>query len=142
MALLLIFIGIKVIAGPEDICYVKTADKVYFGQDVKMGLVYTTIIANDGTVAKVKTKEVKAVLHENKLFELLPVICEKYDTLCYAMLEFVKMRSDLKLYKYCCAAGGDERYGYFVFKDNKFYLRVDQYNALAILPFFGVEVKI
>ena len=141
IALTLICFGFKAIAvNPDDVCYVKTADKVYFGQDVKMGLVYTKVISADGTVAKLKTKEIKAVMHENKLYELLPVVCERYDTLCYAMLEYVTSRSGLKLYKYCCVAGRDEKYGYFVFKDNKFYLRVDQNNAVAILPFFGIEL--
>ena len=57
VAVMLICFGIKTFAGnPDDICYVKTADKVYFGQDIKMGLVYTKVISADGTVAKLKTK--------------------------------------------------------------------------------------
>jgi hypothetical protein len=125
----------------DDVCFVKTLDKVYFGQDVKMGLLYTKIISIDGTISKIRTSEIKSYMHDNRMFELLPVLCEKYDTTCYAMLEYVTSRSGLKLYKYCCATNRNSRFGYFVFKNNRFYLRVDQDNAINILPFFGIELK-
>jgi hypothetical protein len=31
-------------------------------------------------------------------------------------------------------------YSYYVFKDGKFYLRIDETNAEATLPFFGIKV--
>jgi len=124
----------------EDICYVKTADKVFFGQNMKIGLVKTKISTAEGSVTEVKNNKIIAYMHENKLYELLPVVCERNDTVCYAMMEYITSRSGLRLYRYCCYDGGDSKYGYFVFKNNKLYLRVDQNNALAILPFFGVEV--
>jgi len=125
----------------EDICYVKTADNVYFGQDMKIGLVKTKIISVEGSVTEVKNNKITAYMHENKLYELLPVFCERNEIICYAMMEYITSRSGLNLYRYCCYDGGDPRYGYFVFKNKKLYLRVEQNNALAILPFFGVAVK-
>ncbi len=126
----------------DDISYVKTKDHVYFGNDIKRGLVKTKIITVDGSVTEVKNKKIIGYMHNNKLYELLPLVCEKNDTLCYTMMEYITSRSELRLYKYCCYHSGCAKYAYFVFdKQNKLYLRVDNHhNALAILPFFGVEL--
>jgi len=123
---MLICFGIKAIAGSDDACYVKTGDKVYFGQDLKMGLTHVKIISPDGTVVKVNNHDITAYKHHNKLYELLPVICEKGDTICKAFLE-------------CCEGCNVVKYAYFVFKDGKYYLRIDKYNADAIMPFFGIK---
>jgi len=137
---MLICFGIKAIAGSDDACYVKTGDKVYFGQDLKMGLTHVKIISPDGTVVKVNNHDITAYKHHNKLYELLPVICEKGDTICKAFLEYMTSRSGLNLYRYTCCEGCNVvKYAYFVFKDGKYYLRIDKYNADAIMPFFGIK---
>ena len=139
IALLLACFGIKAIADGPDVCFVKTADKVYFGQDVKMGLIHTKIISSDGTIAKVKTQQVTSYMHDGKLYDLLPLICPTGDTLCYNFMEYLTSRSDLKLYRYKCCESREVVYVYFVYKDGKLYLRVNQYNAESILPFFGIK---
>jgi hypothetical protein len=139
IALLLICFGLKSIAANPDVCYVKTSDKVYFGQDVKIGMIHTKIISDDGTVRKIKNNDVLAYMHENKLYELLPVICEKGDTICKALMEQLSSRGDFKLYKYKCQESGYEQCAYFVFKDGNLYLKINQLNADSILPFFGLK---
>jgi len=139
MVLVLLCFGIKTVATKPDVCYVKTADKVYFGQDVKVRMIYTKIISSDGTVQKVKTNDVKAYMHDNKLFECMPLICPDGDTLCHAFMEKMSSRSGLNLYRYKCCSECGVTCIYFVYKDDKLYLRVNQMNAESILPFFGIK---
>ena len=137
--LILICFGIRAIAVNPDVCYVKTADKVYFGQDVIVRPLHTKIISSDGTIQKIPTRDVKAYMTDNKLYELLPLICEKGDTLCYNFMEYLGTRSGLKLYRYKCCIDCNVQFAYFVFNGDKLYLRVNQMNAESILPFFGVK---
>jgi hypothetical protein len=139
-ALILICFGIKAIAAGPDICYVKTADKVYFGNDVKKGMVYTKIISSDGTITKVANNEIKSYMHEGKRFDLLPLTCpDTRDTLCFAFMEYLTSKSGLKLYRYECCELRDHVMVYFVYKDDKLYLGVNHNNAESVLPFFGIK---
>lgn len=137
-ALILLFAATQVLAGGESVSYVKTNGKVYFGQDLKRGLFNTKIISTDGTVLRIPNTKVVAYMHDSKLFEYLPVVCEDNDTICFAMMEYITSRSGLKLYRYSCYDNKDTTYGYFVFKDNKFYLSITKENAASTLPFFGI----
>ena len=147
LLLVFMFISCSINASPisklrnksKDVCYVKTADKVYFGQDIRKGILHTKIISADGNINTVDNEKITGIMHNNKIYEMLPVICENGDTLCHALLEYVTERSGLKLYKYCCHQQTDPRYGYFVFKDNKLYLRVNMINYTSVFPFFGVS---
>jgi len=136
-ALVLVFFGIRAYAG-EPACYVKAGDKVYFGQDIKLGVIHTRIISPDGTVIKVHNRDIKAYMHDNRLFQVMPVICGKNDTVCQAMMEFLAVKSGLSLYRYDCPNHCDVYF--FVFKDGKFYQRIDQEQAQAELARFGVKV--
>jgi hypothetical protein len=127
-------------AGGETTSYVKTGNNVYFGQDVKMGLFNSKIIASDGTVTKIPKRDVVAYMHDSRLFEYLPVVCETNDTVCFAMMEYLTSRSGLNLYRYCCYADKNPKYEYYLFKEGKFHLRIDQKNAKTTLPFFGLKV--
>ena len=140
LALILICFGVKVMAGDESISYVKTGDKLYFGQDLKMGLFNLKIIASDGTVTKIPNRDVKAYLSNSRLFEYLPVVCEKNDTVCFAMMEYVTTKSGLNLYRYSYYDEKVPKYEYYVFKEGKFHLRIDRKNARTTLPFFGINV--
>lgn len=140
IALILICTGIQAMAGGESVNYVKAGGKVYFGKNIKFGLFNTKVIDADGTITKVPNRKVEACMHNSKLYERLPVVCENNDTTCLAMMEYITSRAGLKLYRYDSYPEKKSRYEYFVFKDNKFYLRINQDNALSILPFFGVEV--
>ena len=139
IALLLLSIGVKAITDGNDLSYIKTGNNVYFGQDLKIGLFTSKIISSDGTVTKISNRDVVAYMHDSRLFEYLPVISESNDILCYAMMEYITTRSGLRLYRYSCFDEKDTKCYYFVFKDGKYYLRIDQRNALTTLPFFGIN---
>lgn len=140
VVLILAGFGLKANTGGESTSYVRTDNKVYFGQDVKMGLFNTKVVSLDGTVTKIPYRDVRAYMNNSRLFEYLPVVCETNDTLCYAMMEFITTRSGLNLYRYTCYDNKENIYSYYVFKEGKFHLRIDQKNAETTLPFFGINV--
>lgn len=123
----------------KDVCYVNTVDKVYFGQDVKVGLNHTRIISDDGTVAKIDNHDVKSYSHEGRFYELLPVVCEFGDTTCFALMQYVSSNSGMKLYRYNCPDPQKPCFNYFVFKNGKFYSRMDENNASETLKLFGIK---
>jgi|APDOM4702015023_1054809.scaffolds.fasta_scaffold84868_1 hypothetical protein len=140
IVLILLSFGINAMAGGKSTSYVKAGGKVYFGQDLKMGLFNMKIISDDGNTVKIPNRDVEAYMHDSRLFERLPVICENNDTLCFALMEYITSRSGLKLYRYCCYETNEPRYGYYVFNNGRLYLRIDPKNALTALPFFGVDI--
>jgi len=140
VAFLLISFGLQAIPGGDDISYVKTDNKVYFGQDVKMGMFNTKVIASDGAVTKVRNKDVTAYMHDAKLYESLPLVCDSKDKACFALMEYVTTRGGLNLYRYCCYRDSSPKYQYYVYKGGEYHLRIDQKNAKTVLPFFGIKV--
>ncbi|MEI6748953.1 MAG: hypothetical protein ACOYMF_00350 [Bacteroidales bacterium] len=147
---IMVAIGIKSMAA-EKVCYVSANGNTYFGKELKQGLFKTKIVSADGKVFKVKNHDINSYSDGKHQFEKLPVICENNDTLCMAMMEYITSRNGLKLYRYTCLSEGNDlltstfrkahkNYGYFVFKDGKFYLRINEKNAAATFPFFGIEV--
>lgn len=140
IALILAGFGMKVLAEGETTSYVKTDTKVYIGDDLKQGIFNMKVISSDGTVTKVPYRDVRAYMDDSRLFEYLPVVCENYDTTCYAMMQYVTSKSGLNLYRYCCYEGRDAKFVFYVYKEGKFHLRVDQKNAATVLPFFGLKV--
>jgi hypothetical protein len=139
IALLLLGIGANAITPVKDISYVKTRDTVYFGQNLKIGLFNSKIISSDGTYTKISNRDVIAYMHNSHLFEYLPVIGESNQILFYAMMEYLTSRSGLRLFRYNYFDGRDTKCYYYVFKDGKFYLKIDQRNALTVFPFFGIN---
>lgn len=139
-AIFLIGFGIIATAETSPFSYVKTDNAVYYGSDLKMGLFNMKIISSDGSVVKIPNQQVKAYQHNSRLFEYLPILCEKKDTICFSMMEYLTTRSGLKLYRCCSHEQKETKYDFYVFKDNKFYLSINKQNAKAILPFFGIEV--
>lgn len=150
--LLMMAFGIKVLAG-EKVCYVIAKGNTYIGQELKIGLVKTKVFTLDGQVVVIKNREIDAYCDGKRLYERMPVICEKNDTICSALMEFVTSRNGLRLYRYTCITEDidpakctfrkmHEHYAYFVFQNGKMYLRInDPKTALTALPFFGVEIK-
>jgi hypothetical protein len=143
-------IGINALAS-EKVCYITANGNTYFGQELKQGLFKTKIVSADGKIIKVKNHAIDAYSDGKHQFEKLPVICENNDTMCIAMMEYLTSREGLKLYRYTCFyeendpatstyKKAHEHYGYFVFKDGKFYLRIDEKNAASTFPFFGINV--
>jgi len=131
-------IKVNVIAGNEPDCYIKAGDKLYFGTEIKMGLVHTRISLPDGTVAKVKNHDITAYRDHNSVYMLMPVICEDNDTLCMAMMKYITSRSGLSIFQYCCPQDDDV---FFEYKDGRFYRKMDADFAKAELAYLGVHVK-
>ena len=142
--------GLRLFAD-EAISYVKAEGKVYLAKDVKIGLIKTKIFTLEGQIVKVPNAKVDAYMHNNHLFERLPVVCENNIVECMALMEYVTSRSGLRLYRYSSTyenydpltlrfEKASEHQDYYVFQDGKFYLRIDRKNAATALPFFGIEV--
>jgi hypothetical protein len=139
IGLLLLSIGAKAITGVEVISYVKTPDSVYFGQDLKIGLFNSKIISSDGSFTKIHNRNVVSYMHDSRLFEYLPVMSESNSILCYAMMEYITCKSGLRLFRYNSFDGKDTKCYYFVFKDGKYYMRIEPRNALTVFSFFGIK---
>jgi hypothetical protein len=140
VALILAGFGLSANTGGESTSYVRTDDKVYIGNEVKMGLFNTKVVAPDGTVTRIPYRDVRAYMTNSRLFEYLPLVCEENDTLCYVMMEYITTRSGLNLYRYTSYDSKEPGYDFYVFKEGKFHLRIDQKNAKTTLPFFGINV--
>jgi hypothetical protein len=144
IAVLLICFGINAIAGNPDDCYIKTKDNTYAGKDIKMGLTHAKIIFSDGTSKKIKNRDILGYRYHNKLYMLMPIVCNNSDTLCLAMMEYVTSKSGCIVYKYCCSREEDRlanvtKNYFFVFKDGKFYRRIDEDQTEALAA-FGIRV--
>lgn len=149
IALFMMVLALAASAG-ETVNYVTVKGKTYFCKELKSGMFRLGIVLNDGTTLKVPFNKVDAYMCKGHLYERLPLMCPNAKPGCTALLEFVTARNGLRLYKYCkygecCDPANNSykkaeaQYLYTVFKDGKFYLRVDQENAPTVLPFFGIE---
>ena len=149
--MLMMAIGLKLLAGNE-ISYVKADGKTYLGTEVKFGLTNTRITTLEGKIVKVPNARVEAYMHNDRLFERLPVVCKNNAVACMALMEFVTCRSGLRLYRYTSIyedldpmankfEKAKEHFDYYVFKDGVFYLLITRKNAATVLPFFGLDIK-
>jgi len=138
IALMLLCFSMKIFAGKDDPCFVKVGDKVYAGKDLKIGTIYTKLYLDDGTMTKFRNNEITAYRHHDKMFMLLPVICEHNDTLCMAMMQYINTKAGFSVYKYCCPDNGDL---FFVYKDNKFYRRINSAIAKEELANYDIVVR-
>lgn len=144
VAMILISFGIKAIAGNDNDCYLKTGDTFYVGTDLKMGPIHTKIIFADGSFVKVNNRDITAYRHHNKAFMKMPVICDNTDTVCMAMMQYIKYTSGYSVFRYCCSMEEDrlsfaKKNYFFVYKDGKFYRRIDEDQTEA-LKAFGIKV--
>lgn len=135
---MLICFSMKVFAGGDEACFVKVGDKVYVGKDLKMGMVNTKLYLEDGSITKFRTKEINAYRHHDKMYLLLPVICEKNDTLCMAMMQYIHSKGEYSVFKYCCPDNGDI---FFVYKDKKFYRSLNSTAAREELGNYDIAVR-
>lgn len=151
IAIVLMVFVLAAKAGSESVSYVTVGGKTYFCRELRQGLFRAGVVMDDGTVLKVPFSKIDAYTCKGHLYERLPVMCESAKPGCTALMEYVTSRNGLRLYKYCqygecCDPAGNKytkahaRYLYTIFKDGKFYLKIDQQNAGSVLPFFGIEV--
>ncbi len=151
VAFLLLVVAWAAQAGSETVSYVTVGGKTYFCQDLKSGLFRASLTLDDGTTLKIPYEKIDAYMCNGHLYERMPLMCPYAKPGCTALMEYVTSRNGLRLYKYCrygscCDPANDvykpvqAQYLYTVFKDGKFFLKVDQENAASILPFFGIEV--
>ena len=145
--LMLISFGIKAQTGNEYDCYIKAGDKVYIGTDLKMGLIHSKIKLPDGTVKEIYNRDITALRNHDKLYMMMPVICDKSDTLCMALMEYIKSSSDYDVFLYCCYDMVDHAYRldnvyknvFFVYKDGKYYRRLNE-DQTEDLSDYGIKV--
>ncbi len=149
--IVLVFLAVMLkAANNESLSYVTANGKTYFCHNIKFGIFKTKITTNDGKKIAIPNSSVKAYMHNGRLFEKLPVICNNNDTVCKVLMEYITSREGLKLYRYsrysehCDYIKGNYKsahpdYCYFVFRDNKFYLHVDEKNYSNVFDFFGVN---
>ena len=123
----------------KNVSYVKAGDKVYIGQELKMGLFNTKVISSDGSITKIPYRNVQAYMDGTHLFESLPVVNESNDTTRFAFMEYLTSRNGLRLYRYGNYDEKDTKYEYFVFRGGQFHLRLNQTNAQTTLAFFGIK---
>ena len=149
--LLSISLGLSA-ADDNALNYVTANGQTYFGEKVKTGLSHTRIINNGTEAIKINNEDVDAYMKDGRLFERLPLICDKGEKKGEAFMEYVTSRGGLRLYKYtafsenCDLSSGmfskaEPKTCFFVFKDGEFYLRIDDKNAQSSLPFFGIAVR-
>lgn len=128
-------------AGNDDLCYVKAGDKVYFGKDLKIGLIKTRIVLPDETFAEVYNRDITAYRHHDKTYLLMPVICNQSDTLCFELMEFVTSKAGYNIFRYCCSKEFDKlvdakKNYFFVYdKEGKFCRRIDEEQTDILLSF-------
>ena len=138
-ALFLVGIYANVVAGSKPACYVKTTEEVYFGQKLKIGLLNTKIISEDGKIVKVSNTKVLSYTNGSRLFDLLPLADNNPETPELVLMEYIASRSGLKLYCYENNSDRTTVKEYFVFNEGKLHIRIDQNNAANILSFFGIN---
>jgi hypothetical protein len=138
-------------AGGEATSYVTFSGKTYFCQKATPGLFNMNLTMDDGTILKVPLKKVDAFYCKGHLCERMPVFCEGAPANCTALMQYITTRNGFRLYKRCeyneCGNLSDNTYKkahleveYYVFKDGKFHLQVNQANASSVLSFFGIPV--
>ncbi|MEI6575199.1 MAG: hypothetical protein WCO63_03380 [Bacteroidota bacterium] len=131
--------------------YVTANGQTYFGEKIKMGISYTRIINSGEDAIKIENASVDSYMRDGHLFERLPMVCEE-NAQDKVFMEYLTTRGGLRLYKYahydenCNLSDGNftkatAKNCFFVYKDGKFYLKIDEKNAQSCLPFFGINVR-
>jgi len=136
--ILFLLLGLSLSGFTIDDCYLQTKNMIYNGVDIKTSRDYTRIIFNDGSLLKVDNQDVAAYKHHNQLFMRMPVICEKNDTLCFAMMKYITTKSGISIYQYCCPKGDDV---FFEYKEGKFYRRLSASEAKTELTKIGIKTR-
>jgi hypothetical protein len=138
-ALLIIGLYTNIIAGVEPSCYVKSGDKTYYGQNLRIGAYAIKITSDNGSHVKVPIHKVKSYSDGSRLFELLPTVNNEYDTTGYRIMEYVKSKNGLKLFAFYNSELEKPGKELYIFNDQRMYLKIDQKNAANVLAFFGIE---
>jgi hypothetical protein len=138
------------VATKAELGYVITNNDTIICDHVSLGVNNARITKTNGELLKINKEEVKAFLVHGKLYEKLPVYLNGSYTGQTAFLELIGQRNGLKLYKYTyfVDSGWDssnqvvmptkEVTALIIYKDNNYYLEVDDKNAKTVLPFFHI----
>lgn len=151
LIVLLAFVSLAfIVRAANELSYVIVGDKTYFSNNVKIGLTNLRMDTEDGLTFKAPLKMVDAYMIDGILCERLPIFCADGKVKCTALLELVSLRNGMKLFKLhayknnkglgCCFVDETNRESmYFVYKDGKLHLRVDEKNAETVFDFFHVK---
>lgn len=141
-----------VIQSSGKLNYVTIGDKTYFSNAVKVGINNVRIGTEDGMTVKAPLNKVDSYMVDGKLFERLPLICYDGKVKGTELLELIAFRNGLRLYKYypgktgkdlgCCFYDESNlKAMFYIYKEGKLYLRVNEDNAQTVFPFFGIEFQ-
>jgi hypothetical protein len=136
---IIVLCGLNSWAG-KTVGYIKTGDQIYFGQEVKIGISKTKIIAADGTIVKIPNSKVEAYMQDSHLFELMPLSNKSDGIAKMDLMEKITTRDGLVLYRYDSSKNEHPGIVYYVFREGKLYLICNETNTLTVLQFFGINV--
>lgn len=137
----------------ENLSYVKSGGKMYFGTIIKSGIFNTRVTNAEGKTFNIPNTRVDAMVDNGRMYERMPLVCKEKGIECMVLMEYITGRNGLRLYRYACynehcdlANGIIEKAHpenmYFVYLDGKIHLRIDASNAEKILPYFGIKVSV
>jgi hypothetical protein len=139
----LFFLGFIVssLASVKPGCYVKTSDAIYFGQKLKIGLLNTKILSDDGKVVKIANQDITAYQDGSKVFELNSLVGNDPESPNKVMMELISVRSDFKLFCYENNESLDSHNEYYVYQNGKLTVRINPANAQSVFGFFGLNAR-
>jgi hypothetical protein len=148
--MLLLTSGIKA-SDKAAVSFVVTGENTYYCDKVYIGAMSTRIYIDNRQVLKIPTSMIIAYSQNGRLFERLPVVNKKQDTVGWAFMQLISTRAGYRLYLFCSncihydPATGEIApftpvYRYYIFKDGKFISVTDDLNVKSQLAKFGVKL--
>lgn len=132
----------------SDMNCVVSNGKSYFSPNMKTGLTGIRMSTDEGLTLKIPYAKIDFYNADDKVYERLPLISRGGKERGTALLQLVGFHSGYRLYSYescdhklgrCFADESGFSRMYFVYKDGKLHLRVDEKNIDNVFSFFGLK---
>ncbi len=140
IAAALLCVNLQTWADGTEVNYIKSGEKVYFGKSIHIGLFNTRMELEDGSSILLPNKKVDAYSKGQRVFERLPILNESNQVQGFKMMELIKTRAGLNLYRSKISSSDGVCYDWYVFKGGKLYLNLTEKNQSNVLPFFGLTL--
>ncbi|MDP4207379.1 MAG: hypothetical protein Q8928_01065 [Bacteroidota bacterium] len=132
--------------------YVTATGETLSCKKIRLGKDITTAVLDNGQKVTVPTAHIKMYQLKGKIYEKLPLYANNQKTSKEVFMQFIGIRSGLKLYKYSkFVEGYDKATGaysapslvdyYFVFRGDKFWVEVTSQNYPTLFEFFRINVR-
>lgn len=134
----------------DDLGYLITATDTFICKDIKNGIIKMRLTLPNGEKQKIEKDDVKTFYVHGKRYDRLPVYINGIATGEVKFLELLSQRNGLKLYKhtfFCCGywnmtkqkiESAGEKNVLLVYKDDNYYLQLDNRNAESLASFFHI----